>query len=39
MKYCNDGKPLLEDGPIHILYKDGSNADDPIRNVVAINVE
>ena len=39
MKFCNDGKPLLEDGPIHILFKDGSNIEEPIRNVVAINVE
>ena len=39
MKYSNDGKPLIEDGPVHILYKDGSNLEDPLRNVVAIHVE
>ena len=39
LKYCNDGKPLFEDGPVHILYKDGSNEENPIRNVVAINVD
>lgn len=39
MKFCEDGKPLQNDGPIHILYKDGSNADNPIRNIIAIHVE
>ncbi|MHA6258573.1 peptidyl-prolyl cis-trans isomerase [Sporosarcina sp. CAU 1771] len=39
MKYCEDGKPLGEEGPIHILFKDGSNEHNPIKNVVAIHVE
>ena len=39
LKYSIDGKPLREDGPIHVLFKDGSNIDNPIRNVVAINIE
>lgn len=38
-KYSQDGKPLREDGPVHVLFKDGSNLEDPIRNVVEINVE
>ena len=39
LKYCVDGKPLRDDGPIHVLFKDGSNIDNPIRNVVTINIE
>ncbi|MCA1027639.1 MULTISPECIES: peptidyl-prolyl cis-trans isomerase [Cytobacillus] len=27
------GKPLKEDGPVHIYYKDGSNRLQPIKNV------
>lgn len=39
LKYSQDGKPLLEDGPVHVLFKDGSNVDNPIKNVSAIRVE
>lgn len=39
LKYCEEGKPLSEDGPVHILFKDGSNIDAPIRNIVSIHVE
>lgn len=38
LKYCIDGKPIIEDGPVYILLKDGSNLDQPIRNIVKINV-
>jgi hypothetical protein len=31
--FSKDGKPLKEDGPVHIYFKDGSNADDPIKKV------
>ncbi|TFE03619.1 peptidyl-prolyl cis-trans isomerase [Jeotgalibacillus sp. R-1-5s-1] len=36
--FSNEGKPLREDGPIHILYPDGSNRSDPIRNVRKITI-
>jgi len=39
LKYSQDGKPLLEDGPIHVLMRDGSNIDNPIKNVIAIRAE
>lgn len=39
LKFSIDGKPISEDGPVHVLFKDGSNADNPIRNVTAIIVE
>lgn len=32
-KFSDNGKPIREDGPIHILYEDGSNLDNPIKNV------
>lgn len=39
LKYSNDGKPLRETGPVHILFKDGSNIDKPIQNIVAVEIE
>lgn len=38
LKYSMDGKPILEDGPVHVLLKDGSNLDNPIKNVNAVNI-
>ncbi len=38
-KYSQDGKPLNEDGPVHVLFGDGSNVDNPIKNVLAIRAE
>jgi len=38
-KYSQDGKPLTEDGPVHIIFGDGSNLDNPIKNIAAIRVE
>jgi hypothetical protein len=37
-KFSQDGKPLLEDGPVHILFADGSNRDNPIKNIQSIRV-
>jgi len=31
--FSRDGKPLLEDGPIHVYYEDGSNEQNPIKHV------
>ena len=33
LKFSNEGKPLKEDGPVHVLFKDGSNLKEPITNV------
>ncbi|PIC64399.1 hypothetical protein CSV79_07160 [Sporosarcina sp. P13] len=38
-KFSHEGKPLREDGPVHVLFKDGSNQDSPIRHVQAIQVD
>lgn len=38
-KFSHEGKPLREDGPVHVLFRDGSNQDSPIRNVQAIQVD
>lgn len=38
-KFSQDGKPLLEDGPVHVLFNDGSNVDNPIKNVRAIRIQ
>ncbi|OCA85581.1 hypothetical protein A8F94_11895 [Bacillus sp. FJAT-27225] len=36
--FSNKGKPLREDGPIHIYKGDGSNRDNPIKNVTAFKI-
>ncbi|MBD7983400.1 peptidyl-prolyl cis-trans isomerase [Sporosarcina sp. Sa2YVA2] len=38
-KFSQDGKPLTSDGPVHLLFKDGSNADNPIRNITGITID
>jgi hypothetical protein len=38
-KFSDKGKPLNEDGPVHVLFKDGSNIDSPMRNITAVIVE
>ncbi|RUL55942.1 peptidyl-prolyl cis-trans isomerase [Lysinibacillus antri] len=38
-KYSQDGKPITDGGPVHVLYADGSNVDNPIKNVAAIRVD
>ncbi|WP_062110427.1 hypothetical protein [Bacillus niameyensis] len=37
-QYSLKGK-RLEDGPVHILYPDGSNLEEPIKNVKAFRVD
>lgn len=31
--FSNVGKPLTEDGPVHVYFGDGSNQHNPIKNV------
>lgn len=37
--FSKDGKPLKEDGPLHCYFGDGSNFENPIKNVRAFIVE
>lgn len=39
LKFSHEGKPLTEDGPVHILFDDGSNVDNPITHVTAIRIQ
>lgn len=39
LKYSLNGKPLREDGPVHVILKDGSNIAEPIKNVIAVNIK
>ena len=39
LAFSKEGKPLRQDGPVHVLFKDGSNRENPIRQVVAFRVE
>ncbi|WP_230129328.1 peptidyl-prolyl cis-trans isomerase [Bacillus sp. CECT 9360] len=34
-----NGKPLSEDGPVHIYFGDGSNLKNPIKKVKAFRIE
>lgn len=36
--FSNNGKPLTEDGPIHLYFKD-SNKSEPIRNIRSFRIE
>ena len=38
-KFSQEGKPLTEDGPAHLLFKDGSNIEQPLRKVTAIVID
>lgn len=31
--FSNNGKPLLEDGPVHVYFGDGSNKNNPIKGI------
>lgn len=33
------GKPITEEGPVQLLFGDGSNKDDPIKNITQIVIE
>ncbi|WP_406687323.1 peptidyl-prolyl cis-trans isomerase [Rossellomorea vietnamensis] len=37
--FSKEGKPLRENGPVHIYFTDGSNRDKPITDVRAFRVE
>lgn len=37
--FSKNGKPLTEDGPIHIYFGDGSNQKKPIKNVKEFRIE
>ncbi|MFD2043974.1 hypothetical protein ACFSTA_05390 [Ornithinibacillus salinisoli] len=36
--FAREGKPLKEDGPVHLMYQDGSNKDNPIKGIKKIEV-
>ena len=37
--FAMKGKPLKEDGPVHLIFGDGSNKDEPIKGINQIIVE
>ena len=37
--FSKNGKPLREDGPLHVYYQDGSNLESPIKKVTGFTVE
>ena len=36
LKYSIDGKPLTEDGPVHLIFNDGSNIENPLKAISRI---
>ncbi|KIL73431.1 hypothetical protein [Bacillus badius] len=39
LAFSKEGKPLREDGPVHVLFKDGSNRAEPIRKVTSFRID
>ncbi len=39
MAFSKVGKPLREDGPVHIYFKDGSNQNHPLKQIRAFRIE
>jgi len=39
LKFSQSGKPLTEDGPVHVLFGDGTNAQAPIKRVKGFRLE
>ncbi|MDQ0177021.1 peptidyl-prolyl cis-trans isomerase [Bacillus chungangensis] len=39
LAFSKVGKPIKEDGPLHVLYRDGSNKNKPIKDVASFRVE
>lgn len=39
LAFSKNGKPLTEDGPIHVYYRDKSNQHAPIKNVRTFRIE
>ncbi|MGA9226102.1 MAG: peptidyl-prolyl cis-trans isomerase [Mesobacillus sp.] len=37
--FSKDGKPLRDDGPLHVYYQDGSNSGNPIKKVTGFTVK
>lgn len=37
--FSKDGKPLKDDGPVHVYFGDGRNKEKPLKNVKAFKVE
>lgn len=36
--FAVDGKPVKNDGPVHLYFKDGSNRDQPIKGIQKIMI-
>ncbi|MCU9612241.1 peptidyl-prolyl cis-trans isomerase [Caldibacillus lycopersici] len=39
LQFSNEGKPLKDDGPVYVLFNDGSNRNNPITHVTSFVVE
>ncbi|KHD84300.1 peptidyl-prolyl cis-trans isomerase [Bacillus ginsengihumi] len=39
LAFSHKGKPLKDDGPLHILFDDGSNRENPIKFVSGLRIE
>jgi len=39
LHFSNKGKPLTDNGPVHLYFSDGSNKDQPIKGITKIIIE
>jgi hypothetical protein len=39
LKFSDNGKPLTADGPVHIYFGDGSNQQNPLKNVQGFTIK
>ncbi|WP_077622148.1 hypothetical protein [Sediminibacillus massiliensis] len=37
--FAENGKPVKENGPVHLFFRDGSNREEPIQGITKIIVE
>lgn len=37
--FSKKGKPLAEDGPVHLYFGDGSNQNNPIKGITSISIK
>jgi len=37
--FAEDGKPVKEDGPVHLYFGDGKNKDNPIKGIHSITID
>lgn len=37
--FAQDGKPVKDEGPVHLFFEDGRNKDNPIKGITKIEIQ